>query len=107
MGQTKVIESGSNGCKSVCYRILKQNGQVVSKKLLSNDTYNPHNRVVAVGTKVQAPVEKPVQKPSETPTEKPQTKPEDKPAEKPETKPNENPVESEKPVENNKPTQVN
>ena len=107
VGQTKVIESGSNGCKSVCYRILKQNGQVVSKKLLSNDTYNPHNRVVAVGTKVQAPVEKPVQKPSETPTEKPQTKPEDKPAEKPETKPNENPVESEKPVENNKPTQVN
>lgn len=107
VGQTKVIESGSNGCKSVCYRILKQNGQVVSKKLLSNDTYNPHNRVVAVGTKVQAPIEKPVQKPSETPTEKPETKPEDKPAEKPETKPNETPLESEKPIENNKPTQVN
>ena len=50
-GQTKVIESGSNGCKSVAYRILKQNGEVVSKTLLSQDTYNPHNRIVAVGTK--------------------------------------------------------
>ena len=50
-GQTKVIESGSSGCKSVAYRILKQNGQVISKTLLSRDTYNPHNRIVAVGTK--------------------------------------------------------
>lgn len=50
-GQTKVIESGSNGCRSVAYRILKQNGAVVSKTLLSKDTYNPHNRIVAIGTK--------------------------------------------------------
>ncbi len=50
-GQTKVLEKGSNGCKSVCYRILKQNGQVVSKTLLSQDTYNPHNRIVVTGTK--------------------------------------------------------
>lgn len=48
-GQTKVIESGSNGCRSVAYRVLKQNGAVVSKTLLSTDTYNPHNRIVAVG----------------------------------------------------------
>ena len=50
-GTTKVIQSGSNGCRSVCYRILKQNGEVVSKTLLSQDTYNPHNKIVAVGTK--------------------------------------------------------
>lgn len=50
-GTTKVIQSGSNGCRSVAYRILKQNGQVVSKTLLSRDTYNPHNKIVAVGTK--------------------------------------------------------
>ena len=48
-GETRVIESGSNGCRSVCYRILSQNGEVVSKDLLSSDTYNPHNRVIAVG----------------------------------------------------------
>lgn len=50
-GQTKVIESGSNGCNSVAYRILKQNGNVVSKTLLSKDTYSPHNRIIHVGTK--------------------------------------------------------
>lgn len=50
-GTTKVLQSGSNGCKAVAYRILKQNGEVVSKTLLSNDTYNPHNKIVAVGTK--------------------------------------------------------
>lgn len=49
-GTTKVLQNGSNGCKAVCYRILKQNGAVVSKKLVSSDTYNPHNKVVAVGT---------------------------------------------------------
>lgn len=49
-GQTKVIESGSNGCNSVAYRILKKDGKVVSKTLLSKDTYSPHNRVVHIGT---------------------------------------------------------
>lgn len=110
VGQTKVIESGSNGCKSVCYRILKQNGQVVSKKLLSSDTYNPHNRIVAVGTKAVVPVETPVQKPSENPTEKPVEKPTEnpteEPTEKPGNKPDQTPEDGEKPVEN-KPTQVN
>lgn len=51
VGQTKVIENGSSGCQAVCYRILKQNGNVVSKTLLSNDIYSPHNKIVAVGTK--------------------------------------------------------
>lgn len=51
VGQTKVIESGSNGCNTVSYKILKQNGKVVSKTLLSQDTYNPHNRIVQVGTR--------------------------------------------------------
>lgn len=50
-GQTKVMQNGSNGCKSVAYRILKQNSQVISKTLLSKDTYNPHNKIVAVGVK--------------------------------------------------------
>ena len=49
-GETKVIESGSNGCRSVAYRILKKDGEVVEKELLSQDTYSPHNRIIAVGT---------------------------------------------------------
>lgn len=48
-GASKVIESGSNGCKTETYKILKKNGTVVSRTLISRDTYNPHNRVVAVG----------------------------------------------------------
>ena len=63
-GQTKIIQSGSNGCKSVAYRILKKNGEVVSKTLLSQDTYNPHNKIVAIGTK-----EEPVSAPSNPDTQ--------------------------------------
>jgi len=50
-GNTKVLESGSNGCKTQTYKTLKLNGNVVSTTLISTDIYNPHNRVVAVGTK--------------------------------------------------------
>ena len=50
-GKTKVIQSGSNGCKTETYKILKKNGKVVSRTLLSKDTYNPHNKIVAKGTK--------------------------------------------------------
>ena len=42
-----VLQKGSNGCKSVAYRILKLNGEIISKTLLSTDTYNPHKKVVA------------------------------------------------------------
>ena len=49
-GQTKIIQNGSNGCRSVAYRILKKDGEEVSRELLSQDTYSPHNKIVAVGT---------------------------------------------------------
>lgn len=49
-GQSRVISSGSNGCKTVSYRYLyDSNGNLVSSECLSRDTYNPHNKVVAVG----------------------------------------------------------
>lgn len=48
-GQTKVIQGGSNGATSVTYKILKRNGEVVSKDLVSSDTYSPHNKIVARG----------------------------------------------------------
>jgi len=51
IGQSKVLEDGSSGCRTVTYRVLKQNGQVISRTLLSKDTYNPHHEIVAVGTK--------------------------------------------------------
>ncbi|MBR3134676.1 MAG: VanW family protein [Clostridia bacterium] len=48
-GKTKVIQSGSNGATSVTYRILKQNGAEVSREVVSRDTYQPHNKIVARG----------------------------------------------------------
>ncbi len=50
-GSSKILQSGSNGYRTTTYKILKLNGNVVSKALISNDTYNPHNKVVAVGTR--------------------------------------------------------
>ena len=49
-GQSKVIQSGSNGCKTVAYKYLyDSNGTLVSSECLSRDTYNPHNKIIAVG----------------------------------------------------------
>ena len=49
-GQSKVIQSGSNGCKTVTYKYLyNKNGTLVSSECLSRDTYNPHNKIIAVG----------------------------------------------------------
>jgi len=48
-GETKAIASGSNGTRSEAYKVLIKNGEVISKTLLSRDTYNPHNRIIARG----------------------------------------------------------
>lgn len=50
-GKEVVEQTGSNGCKSEAYRILKLNGKVVSQTLLSKDTYSPMQRIVRRGTK--------------------------------------------------------
>ena len=49
-GQQVVKSNGSNGKRSVAYKVLKLNGVVVSRTLLSQDTYNPMQRIVRVGT---------------------------------------------------------
>lgn len=50
-GTEKVEQSGQNGCTSEAYRILKLNGEVISKTLISKDTYDPMPRIVRKGTK--------------------------------------------------------
>ena len=73
VGTTKVTQSGSNGCRSVTYKILYKNGQEVSRTLINSDTYNPHNQVIAKGTKpveVQ-PVPTPTPSPDSTTSEEP------------------------------------
>ena len=50
-GKEVVEQSGYTGCTSETYKILKQNGEVISKTLLSKDTYDPMTRIVRRGTK--------------------------------------------------------
>lgn len=44
-------QSSITGCRSEGYKILKQNGKVISTTLLSKDTYDSRNRIVRIGTK--------------------------------------------------------
>lgn len=49
-GQSRIVQSGSNGCKTATYKYLYDaNGTLVSSECISRDTYNPHNKIVAVG----------------------------------------------------------
>lgn len=50
-GKEVVEQSGHNGCQSEAYRILKLNGKVVSKTLLSRDTYDAMQTIIRRGTK--------------------------------------------------------
>lgn len=50
-GESIIAQKGVNGYKSEAYRILKLNGKVISKTLLSKDSYNPLQEVIKVGTK--------------------------------------------------------
>lgn len=50
VGKQVVQQAGHNGSKVEAYKVLKLNGQVVSRTLLSKDTYNAMKRIVRVGT---------------------------------------------------------
>ena len=50
-GKEIVAQSGYRGCKSETYKVLKLNGQIISKTLLSKDTYDPMTRIIRRGTK--------------------------------------------------------
>ncbi len=50
-GETKVEEAGANGTKVEAYKIVKENGEVVSRTLLAKSSYTSTPKVVRVGTK--------------------------------------------------------
>lgn len=50
-GEEQVKQYGSNGVKSVTYKIVKYNGAIVEKEVLSNDTYSQLEKVIIKGTK--------------------------------------------------------
>lgn len=51
-GKEVIDQSGYEGCTSETYRILKKNGKIISKTLLSKDTYDPMTRIIRKGTKL-------------------------------------------------------
>ncbi len=50
-GTEEIKQYGADGIKSQTYKILKQNGIIVSKSLLSTDTYSSLEQIVRRGTK--------------------------------------------------------
>ena len=50
-GKTKTIQKGANGYKSVAYKTVSLKGKVISKTLLSSDSYGATPTIIAVGTK--------------------------------------------------------
>ena len=48
-GQTRVQSSGRNGCKSTTYKVVRQNGVVVSRTELSSDTYRAMDKIILRG----------------------------------------------------------
>lgn len=56
-GVEKIQQYGSAGCKSVAYKVCRLNGVVVSKTVLSKDTYNAMTKIIRRGTKGSTPVQ--------------------------------------------------
>lgn len=50
-GKTKTIQKGAKGYKSVAYKTVSLKGKVISKTLLSSDSYGATPTIIAVGTK--------------------------------------------------------
>lgn len=50
-GEEVVETIGSDGAKSIAYKITKKNGLIISKEVLSEDSYNPMTKVVRTGDK--------------------------------------------------------
>ena len=53
VGQQVIVQQGNNGRKVEAYKVVKLNGKVLSRTLLSKDTYNPMKKIVKVGTRQQ------------------------------------------------------
>ena len=59
-GVEKVTQNGQKGCKSITYKILKQNGKEISRSVLSTDTYSAMNKYITRGTKQSISTSTPV-----------------------------------------------
>lgn len=60
-GVEEIKQYGADGVKSQTYKILKQNGIIVSKSLLSTDTYSSLEKIIKKGTKKVQKIENSIQ----------------------------------------------
>ena len=61
-GEEIIKQYGANGAKSVTYKIIEEDGVIVSKDIISNDVYSPLERIVIKGSKkVQGASAKPIE----------------------------------------------
>lgn len=48
-GQQVVVQGGGNGLKVTTYKDIKLDGKLISREVISNDTYKPMNAIIRVG----------------------------------------------------------
>ena len=97
-GTEKVQQKGANGIVTQTYKIVKNNGTVVSKTLLSKDVYNAMQKIILkspVAAEPEVPAAPVAPTTPVTPTPTPAPKPEQNPTPKPDqTLPEQNEEES-------------
>ena len=110
-GQSKVVQEGVNGERTILTEVAEVNGSKTSKIISNSITKQPTNRVVVVGTKVvvtpqptPTPTPSPTPKPSPTPTPKPTPSPKPTPAPTPTPSPTPTPTPSPAPTPTPTPT---
>ena len=82
-GQTKVVQEGANGERTILTEVTTVDGKQTSKVLENTITKQPVNKVIAIGTKEEATPQPNAPKPEETkPTPQPEKPEETKPEEK-------------------------
>lgn len=101
-GKQVVKEAGRRGYRTQTVRLVKQNGTVVRREVVTKSYYKPKDRIIAVGTKIVAvqptpppvpnPVPNPVPQPNPTPTPSPTPNPNPVPQPTPEPTPDPNPT---------------
>ena len=50
-GAEEIVQYGANGAKSETYKIVKEDGKIISRTLISSDIYSPLERIVKKGMK--------------------------------------------------------
>ena len=86
-GEIKVESPGTNGSSYITYKVVYENGVVVSRDVLCKSTYKGMDRVEIVGTMKEDIPETPSPAPSATPSPAPTSAPSPVPTEAPEPSP--------------------